>query len=32
MATVSRLDPWLGGLAMLAGIASWGVVLGLLAA
>ncbi len=27
---VSRLEPWLGGVAMLAGIVSWGAVLGLL--
>jgi hypothetical protein len=30
MRTSSPLDPWLGGVAMLAGLVSWGVVLGLL--
>ena len=28
--TTSALEPWLGGVAMLAGLVSWGVVLGLL--
>ncbi len=28
--TTSGLEPWLGGVAMLAGVVSWGVVLGLL--
>lgn len=28
--TTSGLEPWLGGAAMLAGLVSWGVVLGLL--
>jgi len=28
--TSSRLEPWLGGVAMLAGLVSWGLVLGLL--
>ena len=28
--TTSGLEPWLGGVAMLAGLVSWGVVLGLL--
>ena len=30
MRTSSPLEPWLGGVAMLAGLVSWGVVLGLL--
>jgi len=30
MRTSSPLEPWLRGVAMLAGLVSWGVVLGLL--
>jgi len=30
MRTSSPLEPWLGGVATLAGLVSWGVVLGLL--
>ena len=30
MTTPRRLEPWLGGAAMLAGVATWGLLLGLL--
>jgi hypothetical protein len=30
MATPQRLEPWLGGAAMVAGVATWGLLLALL--
>jgi len=32
MATRARLEPWLGGAALVAGAAMWGVLLALMAA
>jgi hypothetical protein len=32
MAMQSRMEPWLGGAALVAGLATWGVLLALLAA